>query len=760
VEYAIVGKSVPRKDGWVKVTGQAVYGGDLVLPGMLHGKILRSPHAHAKILSIDASRAKRLPGVRAIITGKDFPGVKFGFLPITRDQLPFATDKARYYGEAVAAVAASDEDTAEEALELIKVEYEELPPVFTVQDAIRPGAPLVHDDKPGNVGFTARYNYGDAARGFEECDYIKEEHLTSQRISHGFIEPHCMLASMDGDRVVLQGTKQSPYITWRHLCRAMDLPLSKVRMLNPYVGGGYSGKHDPFDVDFAATKLTLVTGRPVRVELTQDEILGMERQRHSKDCHIKLGAKKDGTLHALECKTYFEGGAYVCAAPINTRAFGSGLLIPYRIPNARFEGIRIYTTRPPCGAVRGQARVIARYMMEAILTDLAKDMGIDQLEIRRKNGLVKDEVATEGTIMEHFAFLDTVDELKKMVDWPAANSRKKPFHGIGFAGDGYASGSRARGHWASAAVVKITEDGGVNLIQGATELGQGSDTVLAQICAEALGVRYEEISVAVEDTDASVLEQGIYSSRTTVWAGNGVRVAAEDARRQLADVAAKLLEADPKDVEFRLGNVYVRHDPKRSITFNEVVRKAYYEQGHPVYGRGSWGMDAGRADWATAKEPWSPGRGSVTMAVEVEVDPQTGKVKILKLTAAHDNGQPINPALLAGQIEGGTMAHMGQGIFEECLTDEHGRPVNPDFFDYKMPTALDAPHFANHPIIADNPYGPFGAKGGGESVSSSALGAIANAVTDAIGVRIMDLPITPQKVLKAIKDKQSAERRA
>ncbi|MBI2917103.1 MAG: molybdopterin-dependent oxidoreductase [Chloroflexi bacterium] len=754
-DYAIVGKSVPRKDGRVKVTGQAQYGGDLVLPGMLHGKVLRSPHAHARIVSVDASRALRVPGVRAVITGQDFPGIKYGFLPITRDQLAFAMDKARYYGEAVAAVAASDEDTAEEARDLIKVEYDELPAVFTIQDAIRPGAPLVHDDKPGNIGFTARYNYGNVDRAFDECDYVREERLSSQRISHGFIEPHCMLASVDGDRVVLQGTKQSPYITWRHLCRAMDLPLSKVRMLNPYVGGGYSGKHDPFDVDFAATKLALVTGRPVRVELTQDEILAAERQRHAKDGWIKLGARKDGTLLAMDCQVYFEGGAYVCSAPINLTALGWTLIMPYAIANARYEGIRVYTNRPPCGAVRGQARVVGRYLIEAAITDLANDLGMDQLEIRRKNSLRKGDTSTAGVPMEDFYFVDCVDRLGEMLEWPAKKAQKRPFHGIGFAGDGYGSGARVRGHWASAAVVKITEDGGVNLIQGATELGQGSDTVLSQICAEALGVPYEEVTVATEDTDASVLEQGIYSSRTTVWAGNAVKVAAEDARRQLAEVAGTLLEADPQDVEFRLGNVTVRSDPKRSITFNEVVRKAYYEQGHPVYGRGSWGMHSGHMDWGAAAEHFTPGRGSMAMAVEVEVNPETGKVKILKLWAAHDNGQPINPALLAGQIQGGTMAHMGQGIFEECLADEHGRPINPDFFDYKMPTALDAPHFESQPVITPNPHGPFGAKGGGESVSSSALAAIANAVTDAIGVRIPDLPLTPQKILKALNEKQA-----
>ncbi len=753
-EYAVVGKSVPRMDGRVKVTGQAMFAGDLVAPGMLHGKILRSPYAHARIVSIDASRARKLVGVRAIITGNDFPGIKFGFVPVTRDQLPFATDKVRHFGEAVAAIAASDEDTAEEALDLIRVEYQELPAVLTIQDALRDGAPLVHDDKPGNVAFTSRYHYGDVDAGFRDSDYVKELHLTTQRVSHGFLEPHCMFVTPGGDRVTLQGSKQSPYITWRHLCRAMDLPLSKVRMLNPYVGGAYSGKHDPFDVDFAAVKLALVTRRPVRVELTQDEVLASQRQRHAKDAWVKLGAKKDGTLLALDCKVYFEGGAYACCSPINLRAFGANILMPYRIPNVRYEGIRVYTNKPPCGAVRGQSTVISRYVLDSVLTDLATDLGIDQLEIRRKNGLRNGDETCSGIRFEEFGFPETLDRIERMLPWPEKRDTKAPWHGIGFAADAGGSGSRARGHWASAAVVKVTEDGGVNLIQGATDVGQGSDTVLAQICAEALGVRFEDVSVSEEDTDASVLEQGIYSSRTTVWAGNAVKVAAEDARRQLAQVAAGLLEASEQDIVFRLGSVYVASDPKRSITFSEVVRKAYYERGQPVYGRGTWGIDAGRSDWATAKDPPTPGRGSNCIVVEVAVDPETGKVRIVEAVTAHDAGQPINPALLAGQFEGGSLAHIGQSILEECLMDGNGRSVNPDFFDYKMPTALDAPHFRSEPVIVHNSQGPFGAKGGGELASCGIVAAVANAITDAIGVRITDLPITPQKILRAIQEKR------
>lgn len=755
-ELSVVGKPLPRIDAVVKATGSARFADDISVLGALRGKVLRSPYAHAKILNIDTSKAERLPGVRGIITGKDFPGIKFGFLPQTRDQLPFATDKTRFVGEAVAAVAAIDEEVAEEALHLIKVDYEVLQPVLTAQEAIKEGAPLVHEHAAGNIAFTAKYHYGDVDQGFLQSDHVKELKLRSQRVSHGFIEPHSILAEWDNTgKVHIQASKQSPYITWRHLCRALNLPLSKVWITNPYVGAGFAGKHDPFDLDFAAIVLARKTGRPVKIVVDITDILGAYRQRHSKDAWIKLGVKKDGTLMALDCKVYFEGGAYACVGPLNLHVFGSALLAPYRIPNARYEAHRIYTTKSPCGALRGQSAVIGRYVLESALAAVADDLGMDPLEIRRKNALYDGEKIVSGHVMENFIVRDTIERVNNLLDWKEKKKQRTPYRGIGFACTTCPSGTRVRGHWASAAAVKVSEDGAVTLIQGGTEVGQGSDTVLAQIAAEVLGLRLEDITVAAEDSETSILEEGVYSSRTTVWAGNAAKAAAEDARNQLAEVASKMFEIPAKDIVFKDRKVYFKDNPSIFASFASVAREADFEHGKPIYGRGSWGaVQSSQTDLKSAGGHFTPGQGASTICLEVEVDPETGMVKMLNSVAVTDNGQPINPLTLEGQMEGTGLAHYAQGLFEECVVDSEGQPLNADFLNYSIPTAMEIPSFKMESIIGANPYGPFGAKGGGESIATAALAAAANAVSDAIGVRMVDLPITPDKILKAIKEKK------
>lgn len=755
-EYSVIGKPLPRVDAVVKVTGSARFADDISIQGMLRGKVLRSPYAHAKILGIDTSRAEKLPGVRAIITGKDFPGIKFGFLPQTRDQLPFATDKTRHVGEAVAAVAAVDEEVAEEALHLIKVDYEVLQPVLTVEEALKDGAPLVHEHAKNNIAFTANFHYGDVEQGFSQSDYVKELNIKSQRVSHGFIEPHSILAEWDNNgRVQIQASKQSPYITWRHLCRALNMPLSKVRITNPFIGAGFAGKHDPFDLDFAAIILAKKTNRPVKIVVDITDILGSYRQRHAKDAWIKMGVKKDGTLMAIDCRVYLEGGAYACVGPLNLHIFGSSLLAPYRVPNVRYEGHRVYTTKSPCGALRGQSAVVARYVVESALGAITDDLGLDPVEVRLKNALYNGEKSVNGHVLENFIIRDTIEQVSKILNWNERKTQKIPYRGVGFACTTCPSGTRVRGHWASAAAVKVSEDGSVTVIQGGTELGQGSDTVLAQIAAEVLGLHLEDITVATEDTETSILEEGVYSSRTTVWAGNAVKAAAEDARRQLADVASKMFEIPAKDIVFKDRKVYFKDNPSVFSTFAAVARECDFEHGKPIYGRGSWGaVQSGHTDLKSDGGHFTPGEGASTVVLEVEVDPDTGMIKMLNSVAVTDNGQPINPLTLEGQMEGTGLAHYSQAFYEECIVDNVGQPLNADYLDYFMPTSMESPSFKMQSIIGENPYGPFGAKGGGESIASAALAAGANAISDAIGVRMVDLPITPDKILKALKEKK------
>ena len=762
-EFAVIGKDIPRLDGAVKVSGQAIYAADLVAPGMLHGKVLRSTHAHAKILSIDTSRAEKLPGVRAVCTGKDFPGIKFGFLPSTRDQLPMPVDKVRYFGEGIAAVAATDEDTAEEALDLIKVEYEELPTVLTIEEAIAEGAPLVHDNAKGNVTASNRYHYGDVDKGLKESDYVREETFRSQRVVQGFIEPHSILATVDSEgRVIIQASKQSPYITWRHFCRAMNLPLSKVRMINYYIGGGFSGKQDPYDLDFAAVKLAQKTGRPVKITLSQQEVLAAQRMRHSKRITIKMGVKKDGTIMAFDAKAYSEGGGYAAVGALNIDILGRSFTLPYRIKNIRYEGYRLYTNKPICGAVRGQAQVIGRYAFECMMSLVADEMGFDQLDFRLQNAYRNGDITCNGSHIYDFAFYEALQKVGEGIGWRKYAKEKPPWRGIGFGAGSTASGSsRFSGYTSSAAVVKVTEDATITVVHGGTEIGQGIDTVVGQIAAEVLGVPMEDVTIAVEDTDHTLLEAGMYASRGTVYAGSAVKAAAEDARRQLTEVAAGMLKVPAEQVEFKNRRVFDKNNPGKGFSLQDVVRKAYYDIGKPVYGRGSW--SAPRIDF-----PDFEGTGlgthpfdysAIVQAVEVEVDPETGKVKVINSVAADELGQPINTMLLAGQLEGSSLCEQGQVLYEEMVWDKKGHPLTPDFLNYKMPTAMDAPPMTSIHILSPSPYGPFGAKGGGEISTSSSLPAYANAVSAAVGVRFTALPITPQKIWKALKQKSAAAKK-
>jgi len=753
-EYKVVGKPLPRIDALPKVLGQASYAADLILPGMLHGKVLRSPHAHARILSIDTSRAEKLPGVRAVVTGKDFPGIKFGLMPQTRDQLPLATDKVRHYGEGLAGVAAIDEDIAEEALGLIKVEYEELPPVLDPVAAMSEDASLVHDNMPRNIAASCKFHFGDADQGFSEADYIREETFSSQRVNIGFIEPHAVLANIgSGGRIILQASKQSPYVTWRHMARALGVHPSQIRIIQDhYTGGGFSGKHDPFDLDFAAVRLAQKTGRPVRIVVKQDEVLAAYRQRHSKIIRLKLGIKKDGTLVAGDCHLIAEGGAYACVGPFNIYIFGAFLNVPYRLPNIKFEAHRVYTTKPPCGAVRGQSIPIARYAFESLLDMIADDLALDKIDIRLKNVLRTGEITANGMPITSCGLEESLNKVKEMLNWEERKNQRLPGVGIGFSCGAHPSGVRLGGHFGSTALVKVMEDGMVSLIQGATEIGQGADTVLAQMVAEVLGLDLQDVQVTGEDSDVTALDSGMFGDRGTFWTGNAVKAAAEDARRQLADIAAKKLGVEAKDLVFENHRIFPAADPALGIRFIDATRKAFYEKGEPIYGRGSFsapGIDV--VDMQTGKGNLTPAISFIAQAVEVQVDKETGRVKVLRSIAVDDCGQPINPLTLDGQIDGGMVFALGQSLYEECRWDEKGRPVNSSFADYKIPGTLDTffQMDTSHVFVPD-PSGPFGAKGAGEASTAGTLGAVANAVADAAGVRIKELPITPDRIINAL----------
>jgi len=754
--YKVVGKPVERKDARVKVTGAARYAADLIVPGMLHGKILRSPLAHARILNIDTSKALGLPGVMAVITGKDFPGIPFGTRPDIRDQIPMPITKVHHFGEGVAAVAAIDEDIAEEALDLIKVDYEELPVVLTAQDALAPGAPLVNEFKNSNVAYFSDFIFGDVEKGFKEADHIREETFTSQRVTVGFIEPHACLAEFDSTgRVLLQGSKQSPYITWRHMCRALAIPLSKMRIVNPFVGGAFSGKHDPFDVDFAAVKLSQVTGRPVKIVLNYDEVLAAYRQRNAMDAKLRIGVKKNGAITALYAENILEGGPISGIGPFNIYFFGAFLNLPYKIPAIEYHGKLVYSNRSPCGTVRGQEIVLAQFCIDSLLHMVSEDIGVDPVEVRAINAIPSNWRCANGIVVDVSGLPECIRRSSEKIGWEESRKSRPECRGIGFSCASHPSGPRLGGHFGSSVVIKLLEEGQVIVTHGATEIGQGANTVFCQMAAEELGIPFEEVLQGVSDSDTAIFDSGMFGDRATYWDGNAMIAAARDLKKQLAEIVAPSLSAAPEDIEFENKRVFVRGEPEKGMDWLQAVRKAYYEKGAPLYGRGTWAaLDIDIVDWKTGKGNLVHGLDFIATAVEVAVDKDTGKVDLIRAVHGDDAGQPINPAMLEGQVNGGSAHMSGHALYEESLYDEKGRSLNYTWRDYKQPTAMDVPEYHVEHVHTHDPYGPFGAKGAGEASSCSTIAAIANGIFDAVGVRIKDLPITPEKILEALRQKE------
>ncbi len=755
-EYQVVGKPVERTDGRVKATGKARYAGDLVAPGMLHGKILRSPWAHAKILNIDTSRAKALPGVMGVITGKDFPGIPFGTRPDTRDQLPMPITKVHHFGEGVAAVAAIDEDTAEEALDLIKVEYEPLPVVLTAEDALKPDAPIVNELTKSNIAYTSDFVFGDPEQGFKDADYVREEKFSSQRVAVGFIEPHACLAEVDATgRVLLQGSKQSPYPTWRHMCRALDLPLSKMRLVTPFVGGAFSGKHDPFDVDFAAVRLAQITNRPVKIVLNYDEVLAAYRQRNAMDAVVKMGVKKNGKITAVRADCVLEGGPIAGIGPFNIYFFGAWLNLPYKVPAVEYHGKLVYSNRAPCGTVRGQEIVLAQYAVDSLLGIVADEIGVDQVEIRALNAVTDNWKTANGVVVDVCGLPECIEKSAATIGWKESRKSRPKGRGIGFSCASHPSGVRLGGHFGSSVLLKLQEDGKVVVTHGGTEIGQGANTVFCQMTAEILGIPFEDVIQGPSDSDTAILDSGMFSDRCTYWDGNATIAAANDLKRQLAEIAVKKLGGKPEDLEFKNAKIYVKGQPDKKMNILDAVRTAYYELGTPLYGRGYWAAtDIDLVNWKTGAGNLAHGIDFIATAVEMDVDRETGKVTLRKGVSGDDAGQPIHPVMLEGQVNGGSAHLTGHALLEESLYDEQGRMLNYSWRDYKQPTALDTPEYIVDHVHTHDPYGPFGAKGAGEASSCSTMAAIANGVYDAVGVRITDLPITPEKILAAIKKKE------
>lgn len=758
--YRIVGKSVPRVDGIEKVTGAARYAGDLVFPGMLHGKILRSPYPHARIVSINPEKALRLSGVRAVVTGKDGPGTLFGFLPQTRDRLALPIDKVRYIGEEVAAVAADTPEIAAQALEMIEVEYEVLPAVFDPEEAMAEGAPSIHSHVKNNVSAETHMKFGDVEEGFARSDLIREETYKTQEILHGFIEPHAVVAQWGpGEKVTLWASKQSPYIVYRNLSRGLNLNPSQVRMIQPHVGGGFGGKHEPFGLDFAAVLLSRKTGRPVKIVLDQEEIFFSGQRRHAMIMHVKLGLQRDGTIMACQMKLIADGGAYASVGQLSIYLPGAFLPIPLRIPHVQYDAYRPYTNKPFAGALRGHCIPQMRFALEGLLDVMAEELEIDPLDIRLKNAVQPGEITVNGFKITSCGLTETIEKAAAAAKWREKRGKRRRIgnkvRGVGMATNSLCSGARLGGHDASSAIIQIHEDGAASLLTGATDVGQGAMTVLCQILAEDLGLDLKEVLVSPIDSEMTPLDPGTYGSRVTFCSGNAVLAAAQDVKNQIFAAVAPRLGAAPENLEIGDHWVYVREQPDRGMPWINAVREAFYAKGQPVIGRGTATPGTEIANFITGEGNLSAAYSFATQIAEVEVDLETGQVRVLKVIVSHDCGYPINPALMDGQHHGSVVHGMAQ-VLGEDITYLDGLPLITSLTEYGMPTAADAPVIEMIHVNTHDEKGPYGAKESGEGSMISTLPCVANAIYDATGVRIKEIPVNPPALLRALK-KQKVE---
>lgn len=793
-ELKVVGKSLPRVDAHSKVTGQAEFTVDVKLPGMLHGKILRSPHPHARILGIDTSAAERLPGVKAVITGRDTRGMRYAFVDTPRypgDQYPLAQDKVRYIGDEVAAVAAVDTETAQEALDLIRVDYEILPAVFDPYEAMRPDAPTVHDgeyegmsiweewgakktraseanEKVNNVSGRTVITYGDPDRAFAEAYHVREDHFETGSTAHCAMEPHAAVAHFDpAGQLHLWLSSMGVYYKRYVIAKVLGLSSSQVRVHKTYVGGAFGGKMDVYPYEICAGILSQKAGRPVKIELSRPEVFTTTRIRFPTYIDIKTGVSRDGRILAQEIRTLVNNGAYRGTGPVVIFLFHGWTAPVYRVNNMRYEGVSVWTNTPVGGPQRGHGAPQIRFAIDSQLDAIAEDLGLDTAEVMLRNVRQIGETIPNGDVLKSCGLTDCIKGSVAVSGWKEkrgapGSARMDRGNGAKRRGVGISLTTMISGApyypFASAGIVQLHDDGRATLLTGVVEMGQGAETTLAMVAAEELGLRLEDIRIVAGDTEQTPVDMGSFLSGGALVTGDAVRIAAADAKRQVLEIASERLDAMVEELEVAEGRVSVRGRPDRSMSIGEVVRYSIKEAGNPIIGRGYRKIlsDSDRyPSLAKGTGRWTDAYGFNAQVAEVEVDTETGQVKLIRATTFHDCGQPLNPQIVEGQVYGSVSTGQGQALTEQILFDK-GRIVNPTFLDYRVPTAMETPEVAGTSVDSFEPAGPFGAKEVGEGTLAQTLGAIANAVYDAVGVRITSLPILPETILAALAEKEKA----
>ncbi|NWF57560.1 MAG: molybdopterin-dependent oxidoreductase [Syntrophaceae bacterium] len=755
-EFFVVGHSHPQIDGREKATGATEFVSDLRLPGMLHGRILRSPLPHARICRIDTSRARRAAGVKAVITAEDTPRIPFG--PRTEDWMILATDKVRFIGDEVAAVAAVDEDAAEEALSLIRVDYEELPAVFDPLEAMKEGAPLIHD-KPRNVVAEFHLSKGDMERALQESHAVYSDRYYTNQVYQAYLEPMACVAHVDtGGKLTLYAGTQIPSMTRIPYARALGLPLEKVRVVVPPYGGAFGAKMET-NLHLVAAVLSQKTGKPVRMLNSREEDFIAGNPRVPMYIDLKIGARRDGTLTGKEVRVIGAAGARTVYAMVIVATACYRVDSLYRFQALKTEGITVYTNTVPTSCFRGFGNAQMTFALESALDMLSELLGMDPAELRMKNGLRTGEVSIHGWKIGSSGLEECIEKATQAAGWKEKRAPKTHARGIGLACCNHVSGNRAfaREFDGAGGIVRIGREGKVLVYHGESDMGQGQKTVFAQIVAEELGVPLDRVEVAPVDTDFSPFGLGSFATRGTVFGGNGVKAAAAEAKKQILEYAAGMLECSPSDLEARGGMICLKGLPTQGLPFQKVVETAVYKRGGaPIVGAGFWLPDTEIPDPVTKYGNIAPAYPFACQIAEVEVDTETGQVHMKNYVAAHDVGRAINPRATEGQVEGGVAQGIGWALMENMAT-EKGKIINPNFRDYVLPGPLDLPPIQSILVEPVEPNGPFGAKGIGEPALNPSPAAVANALYNAIGVRMTELPFTPEKILAALKAKKKRE---
>jgi CO/xanthine dehydrogenase Mo-binding subunit len=762
-ESGLIGQRVLPQDAREKAAGRVRYLPDMTFPGLLVAKVLRSPHPHALVRSVDPSKARRVPGVRAIVTRDNTPKVRFGI--ILKDELPLAHEKVRYVGDEVAAVAAETEEAALEALAAIEVEYEPLRAVFDLEAAVREGAPLVHDDVPRNVPGGVHVDRGEVAGEMARAYRVVEGRYETPMMHQAALEPICCVADWQQGTLSLWGPFQSPFLIRQYLLAApLGLSLSAIRLHQTMVGGAFGGKLDQRHFLVCAL-LAMEAGRPVRLINTLEEELIATRPRMAAIIRFRTGWSRDGRLLAKETRILADNGAYTSLSLPILSSMSMRTDSVYRTPCVSVQADLVYTNTCPSGQMRGFGNVQATFAFESHLDEAAESLGIDAVDLRLRNATRTGDVSVHGWKMLSCGLADAVGRAAERIGWKEKRGRGRQAagdggplrRGVGLAGNMHVTSNKPfatsiTGHDfdGSAALVRVHEDGKVTVLTGEVDLGEGVTTTLGIIAAEELGVPLETVRVANVDTEVAPYGLGTYASRVTFMGGNAVRAAAADARRQLLEVAGRALDAPPSELEIRDGVVSVKGFPHRRMTAAEVARAGFAVGATTIVGRGEYRSEPGPMDVKAKYGNQTMTYSFACHAAEVEVDVETGKVRVLKVVAAHDLGRVINRLGAEGQIEGGVTQGIGFALAEELIRKD-GVIQNPSFLDYKIPSSLDAPPALEiHFVETIDPAGPHGAKGLAETAINPTAAAIANAVADALGVRVRSVPMTAEKVLRAL----------